>query len=126
MRATASLVLGAVFLSSLAIAGCDDPEHGRIPSTSLLVQNNSDYAIVELYLTDVGSPSWGRNRLGTGPLNPGEEILLGAPCGFYDALLVDEDGVDCEVLNIDLCHNDAVWVIENETCTVFEASERAN
>jgi len=54
-------------------------------------------------------------------------LALGVPCDTYDALVVDEDDVDCELHDIDLCLNDATWVIRNNTCPVFaqEAAKRA-
>ena len=50
---------------------------------------------------------------------------FGVSCGFYDALLVDETGVECEIFDIDLCLNDADWIIRNDTCAVFEAAAKA-
>jgi hypothetical protein len=93
-------------------------------SASLEVRNDSDYVIDELYLTDVGSSTWGRNLLGGDGLFPGESISLGTDCGYYDAMLVDETGVSCEVHDLDLCANDALWVIRNNTCSVFGAREK--
>ncbi|MDQ3367089.1 MAG: hypothetical protein M3680_16820 [Myxococcota bacterium] len=57
-------------------------------------------------------------------LLPDEELVLGVDCGFYDALLVDEDGVDCELRDLDLCLNEATWVIRNNTCDVFNAAKQ--
>jgi len=108
------VIAGALVLATgCTISGTAD--------ASLLVVNDSDFVIEELYLTDIGSGSWGRNLLAGDVLYPGEELLLAVECGYYDALLVDEDGVDCEIHDIDLCLNDATWVIRNNTCTVFEA-----
>lgn len=122
MKITRSISIALTLLFALAQTGCDDDDDGGISATSLRVINNSDFAIIELYLTDVGSPTWGRNLLGDDPLLPDEQLLLGVSCGLYDALLIDEEGVDCEIPSIDLCLNDAVWLIENDTCTVFEAT----
>jgi len=90
---------------------------------SLRVENNSSYTIDEIYLTDAGSPSWGSDELRGDSLFPGEALTLGVSCGYYDALLVDETGVECEVHDLDLCLNDAVWVINNNTCAVFGAKK---
>ena len=90
-----------------------------IPAASLTVWNQSDFALTEIYLTDVGSPTWGPNLLRGDVLLPGEQLTLGVLCDTYDALIVDEDGVDCEINSIDLCFNDATWVIRNNTCPVF-------
>jgi hypothetical protein len=118
VRLLASLF--AVFGSAAIVAGCDDTT-----DASLRVINRSDFAIVEIHVTPVGSPTWGPNLLGDDPLEPGESLVLGVACDFYDALLVDEDGVDCEIRDLDLCLNDARWTIYNNTCTVFGAAKAA-
>lgn len=102
------------------VAGCTSTS-----DASLRVENRSDFAIVQIHVTPVGKASWGPNLLAGDTLEPGETIVLGADCGTYDALLVDEAGVDCEVDAIDLCLNDATWVIRNNTCTVFGAAKAA-
>ncbi|MBA3394228.1 MAG: hypothetical protein H0T89_16390 [Deltaproteobacteria bacterium] len=118
-------------LVSLGIAaGCAGDGGGGgggttvIPDASLVVFNDSDYAIYEIYLTPAGDPDWGPNLLRGDVLLPDEELVLGVPCDFYDALLVDEDDVECEIHDIDLCANEATWVIRNNTCTVFEAAAK--
>lgn len=92
---------------------------------TLSVDNQSDFVITELYLTDVGSSTWGPNLLAGDQLNPDETLRLGVDCSTYDAMLVDETGVSCEVDDLDLCLNDAVWVIRNNTCTAFSAAAKA-
>jgi hypothetical protein len=109
----------ATCLAAVAASCVSDDGVGVIADSSLLVSNESDFAIIEIYLTDIGDPDWGPNLLRGDVLLPGEELLLGVDCGFYDALLVDEDDVECEVLDLDLCLNDADWVIRNNTCEVF-------
>jgi hypothetical protein len=106
-----------VVLGSAAVAaGCSNSA-----DASLTVKNHSDFAIVELRVTPVGNPSWGPNLLAGDTLEPGESLVLAAECNTYDALLVDESGVDCQVNDVDLCLNDATWVINNDTCAVFGA-----
>jgi hypothetical protein len=112
--------LFGVFGSAAVTAGCTDSG-----DASLRVENRSDYAIIEIHVTPVGKASWGRNLLDGDTLEPGESMVLGADCGIYDALLVDEAGVDCQVDNINLCLNDARWIIRNNTCTVFGAAKAA-
>lgn len=104
-------------------AGCTVEEGPA--DASLTVINNSDFVIEEIYLTDVDARGWGANVLSTDVLFPGEELVLDVDCGFYDALLVDEDGVECEIEGIDLCLNDATWNIYNNTCVAFEAALQA-
>ncbi|MBA3500394.1 MAG: hypothetical protein H0T65_08475 [Deltaproteobacteria bacterium] len=105
-----------------ALAACSGSVSvGPEPGASLAVVNDSDFTIYEIYLTETDNADWGSNLLRGDVLYPDEELVLGVPCDFYDALVVDEDGVECEVTDLDLCLNDATWVIRNNTCTVFEA-----
>ncbi len=114
-------LLAAATMASCVVADDD----GVIADASIRVVNDSDFVIEEIYLTDVGNATWGPNLLRGDVLFPDEEILLGVSCGFYDALVVDEDGVECEIFDVDLCLNDATWVIRNNTCSVFEAAAKA-
>lgn len=104
-----------------ALSGCVI-ESGN--DSSLTVYNDSDFVIQELYLTEVDSPTWGPDLLGSDVLLPGEAIELGLDCDYYDALVVDETGLECEILGIDLCFDDAQWVLTNSTCDVFSAAAR--
>lgn len=122
MLTTRFLAPALLAVASLA-GGCVISGDG-VADATIEVANDSDYVIDELYLTDVNSSSWGANLLGGDGLFPDESIVLGVDCGFYDALLVDEDGVQCEVLDLDLCLNDALWVITNNTCSVFGAKKQ--
>ena len=101
--------------SLLFVASCTD--------SALFVTNDSDFEIHEMYVTDVRSSSWGPNLLDGEILFPGESLTLGVACGTYDALLIDETNASCEVSNLDLCYENADWVIRNTSCAVFE--ERA-
>jgi hypothetical protein len=104
-------------------AGCGDDDD--FDDATLLVINESDFVITEIFLTEIDNPDWGPNLLRGDVLLPGEQLLLGVDCDFYDALLIDEDGVECEINGIDLCLNNADWVIRNNTCVVFEAAAKA-
>jgi hypothetical protein len=106
--------------SGALVAGCGSDSNG-----SLTVHNESDFLIVELHVTQVDNTNWGPNLLGISPLHPGDSVSLGVSCDTYDALLVDEAGVDCQLHSVDLCFNNADWIINNNTCTVFAAAKAA-
>ncbi|MBX3154909.1 MAG: hypothetical protein KF773_02830 [Deltaproteobacteria bacterium] len=89
--------------------------------SSLLVANHSDFEIHELYVTGAGRASWGPNLLRGDVLFPGESMMLAIGCGTYDALLIDETNAACEVFDLDLCFDDADWIIRNNSCSLFEA-----
>jgi hypothetical protein len=88
--------------------------------SSLYVANYSDFEIHEMYVTPIESPSWGPNLLGSDVLFPGGSMYVALECGTYDAMLVDETGAICEVQDLDLCFDDADWIIRNTTCAVFD------
>jgi len=125
---TTRLLASALLASALSLAACGGGGGTVVvedsPDAALVVDNQSDFVIEELYLTDVNSSSWGPNLLFGDILLPDETITLGVDCGFYDALLVDEDGVDCELFDLDLCLDSAVWAIRNNTCSVFGAAAK--
>ena len=110
-------------LLTLAAPGCLIVTDDDSDDASLEVVNESDFVIEEIYLTEVDNPDWGPNLLRGDALFPDESlVLVDIECDFYDALLIDEDGVECELGNIDLCLNDALWVVRNNTCAVWTAT----
>ncbi|MBA3455038.1 MAG: hypothetical protein H0T42_18255 [Deltaproteobacteria bacterium] len=122
MMNTRLLVPALAALVSLSAVGCvittDD-------DATFTIVNESSYVIEEIYLTDVGDPTWGSNQLRGDVLFPNETFTFGVNCDYYDALIIDEDGVRCEVFNLDLCLNDSTWYFRNNTCTVFNAAAKA-
>ncbi|HEU5058484.1 MAG TPA: hypothetical protein VFU21_18255 [Kofleriaceae bacterium] len=108
------LTLGATAPGCLIVTDDDD--------ASLEVINESDFVIEELYLTEVDNRDWGPDLLRGDVLFPDESIVLvDIECDYYDTQMIDETGAVCEAYNLDLCLNDAVWIIRNNTCTVWEA-----
>ncbi len=117
MRYLASLaVLGSALGGCVVTTTTDDFD------SSLLVSNESDFEIHEMYVTEIDSPTWGPNLIERSILLPGESMKLALDCNTYDAMLIDETGASCEIQNVDLCFDDADWVITNRSCTVFEAA----
>lgn len=108
----------ALLASAAVVSGCTD-------DASLRVENHSDFDIVDLRVAAVGTTSWGSNLLGSDSLQPNEAITIGVACDTYDAQLFDETGVECDIHNLDLCANDSLWVIDNNTCSVFAAAKAA-
>ncbi|HSS00392.1 MAG TPA: hypothetical protein VLM79_25210 [Kofleriaceae bacterium] len=114
MQTLRPIALAIAALGFVAIAGCTTDSG---PDATLRVRNDSNFVIEQLYLTQVNNSDWGPNRLGNDVLFPDEQITLGVNCDTYDARLVDEDNVDCEIHDRDLCLNDSLWIIRDNTCT---------
>lgn len=79
-------------------------------SGSLTIDNDSNYAVHHLFLTPAHAIAWGPDQLGTDVLFPHEIAhLSGLDCSDYDLKLIDDDGDECVVEDIDLCLQDAHW-----------------
>lgn len=99
---------------AVAVAGAGAAGAARSDS-ELEIVNRASWDIYELYLSPVEDEEWGPDQLGGGVLESGASFLLyDIPCGDYDILLVDEDGDECTVEDVDLCGDSAEWVIDDE------------
>ena len=96
-----------------------------VTDSSLEVSNRSDFEIHEMYVTDINSPTWGDILLRGEILYPGDSMSLAISCGTYDTMLIDETDAVCEVHEVDLCFDNADWIIRNDTCRVFEEARAA-
>ncbi len=92
---------------------------GACTDSSITVDNESDFVITDIYLTSTSSSDFGPNLIEGDQLNPGETLKINVSCGTYDAMIVDETGVTCNLDAIDLCADNATWVIGNDTCAAF-------
>ena len=115
---------GAIAACALALFACAENDDrvivDPVQDSTLLVVNESDFAIEEIYITDLGSPTWGPNLLAGDVLLPFEDILLtDILCDAYDVLIVAEDGLVCELGGISLCFDGATWILTNDTCDLF-------
>jgi hypothetical protein len=119
LRIIACVVMG---LGAAAVTGCSSSSDS---GGTLRVRNASDFAITEIHVTSVGNATWGPNLISGDILAPGESLTVDVSCDTYDALLVDESGADCTIHNVDLCFNNADWIIQNDTCPVFAAAQAA-
>ncbi len=111
LRLTTAAVLAATLSSA---AGCIVSDG----DSSLSIINDSSYVIFEVYVTEEDNSSWGSNYLDE-PLFPGDElVIVDIECDVYDVMVVDEDGVECELRGLDLCFDDDAWVIDDVTLDV--------
>lgn len=104
----------ALLLVACAVTApaCTDDDDG---DSVLTVANESSFVLTEVRIAEIDDPTWGPNLL-PDVLFPGEEIVVvDIECGFYDVLVVDETGVECALFDVDLCFEDAVWVVDDLT-----------
>lgn len=82
---------------------------------SVKVVNKSDWQIEQFYLSSSEEDEWGPDQLGEEVIGTGESFTLKSiPCDVYDVMLVDEDGDECVVEEVDVCGGAESWVITNK------------
>lgn len=83
--------------------------------STLTIDNASSYALHSLHIVPIDAFDWGPDLLGGDVLLPDESITIGLDCDTYDALVSDDGGATCELRGLDLCFDDAIWVIDDFT-----------
>lgn len=102
----------ALVLLMLIAAGVAE---ARRSNSDVTFVNRTSWDIYELYISSVDERDWGPDQLEDGILESGGSFLLyGIPCDDYDVLLIDEDGDECIVEDVDLCGDSEEWVIRNK------------
>ncbi|MDQ3369892.1 MAG: hypothetical protein M3680_31120 [Myxococcota bacterium] len=99
----ATLVFGLV--------GCAEEED---LTSTLTIDNDSSYTLIEINLSPVDSVAWGADLLGADVLDPGDVLeVSGIECDTYDIRVIDEDSDECILESVDLCLDNAVWRIDD-------------
>jgi hypothetical protein len=82
--------------------------------SSLTVDNESSFALEQIQLAPVDQVTWGPNLLRGDILAPGEALQIDQiDCNTYDVHIISEAGQECVVSSLDLCFDNARWVIDN-------------
>jgi hypothetical protein len=103
-RTTLALITLAIATTA---AGCGG-------DSSLTVANESSYVLTEIRIAPIDDPNWGPDLLGGDVLLPGEDLVItNIDCDTYDVLVVDDTDLDCVITDLDLCFDDALWVVDD-------------
>ena len=109
MKRLAMVLLGGLLLSGFAVSAFADD------TSNVTVINDSDWTLTEFYMSPTGIEEWGPDQLGDRKIPSGSQFTLtGVPCDSFDILLIDEDGDECVVEEVDLCANEATWHVTND------------
>ena len=102
------LVLAALTLLAL-------PAPARDAASTVEVKNESDWIIEEFFMSPSDDRDWGQDLLGDEVMEPGDSLTLtNIACDYWDLLLVDEDGDECVLEEVDLCGDRAEWDLTND------------
>jgi hypothetical protein len=96
---------------------------GGSTESSIVFRNRSNWAIFHLHMSPTSQTTWGPDQLGASVLRSGGSFTLHSiPCNNYDIKLIDEDGDECVVHNVNVCAEDSGWNIDNDellSCQAF-------
>jgi hypothetical protein len=104
----------AGILMCVSLVGFSVPaEAGKVNVT---IKNKSDWEIHHFFLSPVEQEEWGPDQLGDEVIdaNGGSFLLHSIPCASYDIKLIDEDGDECVVADVDICGNNQAWTITSD------------
>lgn len=106
----------AVCLAGALAFACMFPgDAAAAKKSDVSVTNSSEWAIHHFFLSPIDEEEWGPDQLGDHVIeNGGTFTLTGVPCDSYDVKLVDEDGDECVVAEVDICGSDDAWEITDE------------
>ena len=109
MKNTIKLSLAALLLCTLTL-----PALGADRATVEVI-NQSKWEIHHLYLSSSDDREWGPDQLGEHVLVKGDSYTVtDIPCDLYDIKVVDEDGDECVIEEVDLCGDDTYWKITDK------------
>ena len=85
-------------------------------AASVEIENQTNWDIHHLYMSPSRERNWGPDQLGTRVLtkNGGTFTLTDIPCENYDIRVVDSDGDECIIENVELCGGGYEWRITNQ------------
>jgi hypothetical protein len=108
-------------LTLLAMLVAASAAEARKSDSEVEFINRSSWDIYELYISASDEDEWGPDQLEDGILESGGSFLLHSiPCDDYDVLLIDEDGDECVLEEVDLCGDSEQWVITNKDLLACE------
>ena len=85
------------------------------------VINQSKWEIHHLFLSSSTDDEWGEDQLGEEVLAKGDSITLtDIDCDTYDIKVVDEDGDECIIEEVDLCRDNSYWKITDKDLLACE------
>jgi hypothetical protein len=111
----AALNAAAVFIAGLSASRLlRSSTAARAEPAKIKVINNSKSEIHHLFLSPALSKRWGPDQFGDNILPIGGSYTLNnIPCDSYDIRLVDEEGDECLVYDVNLC-DDVIWRITDK------------
>lgn len=115
MSRKAVLFLVAIVLVALPVAA---------KNANVKIVNKTEWTLHHFFLSSTEDEEWGPDQLGEHVVGTNESFTLtGVPCDTYDVRLIDEEGDECIVTEVDICGGSEQWVITSEDLAQCEGYE---
>jgi hypothetical protein len=87
-----------------------------VSAASVRIVNSSAWEIHHLYLSPSDTVNWGPDQLGDAIIasNSGDFTLTNIPADDYDIKIVDEDGDECVIEDVDIDAAHETWSITSK------------
>jgi hypothetical protein len=109
----------ALVLSALALPSLAAPK-----KASVKIINQSKWEIHHVFLSSTDDESWGEDLLEDEILAKGDSLTVThITCDLYDVKVVDEDGDECIIEEVDLCGDESYWKITDKDLLECEGYE---
>lgn len=111
----AAVLCGVAMLGLTAFGLPADAYAAKGKKASVKIVNKSDWEIHNFFLSSSEEDDWGPDQLGDDVVGTGDSFTLKSiPCDTYDVKLIDEDGDECVVEEVDICGGSEQWTITNQ------------
>ena len=99
----------------LALVLCSLATPAFAAKATVKVINQSKWEIHHIFLSASAEDEWGPDQLDDEILTKGDSLTLtGIDCDLYDIKVVDEDGDECIIEEVDLCNDESYWKITDK------------
>ena len=103
------------FVLALVLCALALPSFAAPKKATVKIINQSKWEIHHVFLSSVEDEEWGPDQLGEEVLAKGDSFTItDIPCDLYDVKVVDEDGDECIIEQVDLCGDDSYWKITDK------------
>jgi hypothetical protein len=118
MKKLTKLSLAALLLCSLTMPAF------AARKANVKVINQSKWEIHHIFLSSSDEAEWGEDQLEDDILTKGDSLTLTSiPCDLYDIKVIDEDGDECVIEQVDLCGDSSYWKITDKALLECEGYE---
>ena len=114
MRKVPVTLMGIV-LATIAVLALPLTASAASDNSIIHIKNRSDWEIHHLFLSPAEQDHWGPDQLGNHVIEVGGSFdLHKVPCNTWDVRIIDEDGDECILSDVNICASKEAWVITND------------